>query len=703
MIPRPHTADGADSEPWVRGAGAAVPRAAMYRRLAITSVALSAGYYLGARVGFAFTLHPHPISILWPPNAVLLAAMLLTPPRFWWVLVAAAFPAHLAVELESGVPPEMVVGWFVSNCSEAVIGALCIRRFAPGRLHFDSFRDVSVFLGAAVVAAVTSSFLDAGIVRVIGRSHDSYWRLWRFRSFSNILAEVALVPVIVTWAAGGYAWMRAERRSQRLELALMLIGLLCVGALVFDGTEAGPRTTPALLYLPLPFLLWAAVRLGPLGATTSFLTVVLLAISGAVAGQGPFVSRSPEENARSVQLFLITVGVPMLLLAAIVEERRKAREALQLSEERWTKVFRASPDAMMISRLGDGVVLDVNDRWEALFGRRRDDAVGRTTAELRLYVDDDDRLTVLRVIETHGSVRDVPVDVCDRTGEARNALLTADTADLSGERCVITLVRDVTEQRRAEREAHEQREQLTHLSRVAMLGELSGALAHEINQPLAAILTNAQAAQRFLGSGEFDTDELRDILRDIADDDRRAGEVIRRLRALLKKDDSRFETLDVETLVGDVLDLAHGDLVERNVAARTRFAADLPPVCGDRIQLQQVLLNLVINACDAMSASGAPAPALTVDAERADGGQVRLSISDCGARSLPDETEKLFEPFFTTKRHGLGLGLSISRWIIQAHGGRIWATANADVGATFHVLLPIATAELSASATSPRR
>jgi PAS domain S-box-containing protein len=657
--------------------------------LVLGSLCLAVAYYLGAKLGLALTFRPHPISVLWPPNSLLLAALLLTAPRFWWVLILAALPAHLAAELQSGVPPAMVLGWFVSNCSEALIGAVCIRRLVDGPLHFDSFRHVGVFLiGAVVLAPLLSSFLDAAFVKLVGWGEDSYWRLWRLRFFSNVLAEMTLVPVIVTWATGGLAWLRKGRFRSHLELGLLLVGLLTVGSVVFDQQEAGPSTTPALFYVPLPFLLWAAVRLGPLGTSTALLTMVLLAIWGAIHGQGPFVTSSPEENARSVQLFLIAVGLPMLLLAAVVEEQRKAKEALQLSEERSAKIFRSNPDAIAIVRRSDGAILDVNERWESMFGFSRAEAVGHSTLELKLYVDDRDRQAVIHLLaKTRGHVRDFATEVRDRTGRVRSAMLTAETVEVSGESCVITLLRDVTEQRRAEHEAQEQREQLMHLSRVAMLGELSGALAHELNQPLTAILSNAQAAQRFLAAGRFDPEELGEILQDIADEDRRAGEVIRRLRALLKKEEAQLRRLEVYELVREVLELARSDLIARNIEIDLRLSPDLPAVRGDLVQLQQVLLNLVVNACDAMSADESVVRTLTIQAERA-ANSVQLSIADHGPRILPDQMEKLFQPFFTTKQHGLGLGLSISRWIVTAHGGRIWATANPDGGATFHVVLP---------------
>jgi C4-dicarboxylate-specific signal transduction histidine kinase len=253
---------------------------------------------------------------------------------------------------------------------------------------------------------------------------------------------------------------------------------------------------------------------------------------------------------------------------------------------------------------------------------------------------------------------------------------------------------DITRARQSELQLQEQRAELTHLSRVAVLGELTGALAHELNQPLTAILSNAQAAQRFLAQNPANLSEVSEILTDIVDEDRRAGEVIRRLRALLKKGETRFQPLNLNEVVDEVLDLAHADCVSRGVAIERQFAANLPCVRGDRIQLQQVLLNLTINACDAMRSCDRFGRKLTLTTA-AQAGAVQMSVSDCGHGIAADQMDHLFEPFFTTKEQGLGLGLTICRSIVSAHGGKLWAVNNRAGGATFCVSLPAGFGERS--------
>jgi signal transduction histidine kinase len=538
---------------------------------AVPALLVAAGYYFAARVGFIFTLQPYPISTLWPPNALLLAALALTPTRAWWWLLAAALPAHLLVELQSGVPLTMVLGWYVSNCSEALIGAGLVRAFVPCPLRLDSLHNAGVFLfGGAFVAPVASSFVDAALVSLVGWGERGYWDLVVTRIFSNTLAALTVAPLILTWASVDVSRLRTARLMRYAEACALFAGLLATCMVVFDLPQLDAHTAPALFYLPLPFLVWAALRFGPAGTASAIAVVVVATIFGTVNGLGPFAGSTPQETAREMQLFLSAVAVPMLLLAVVLDERA-----------------------------------------------------------------------------------------------------------------------------RVELDAREQRLQLTHLSRVAMLGELSGGIAHELNQPLTAILSNAQAAQHLVGNKAADPEILVEILRDIIAADQRAGEVIRRLRTLFKRGEPQFQPLDANELVHEVLGIVHGDLVTRSVEVVPELAAALPKVQGDRVELEQVMLNLVMNACDAMAGIPHEQRRLTVRtrAVEVEDGAVQISFSDDGPGFTPEQYAKLFEPFYTTKPRGLGLGLSISRAIIRSHHGRLWGNSTPGKGASFHMVLPALSAK----------
>jgi len=248
---------------------------------------------------------------------------------------------------------------------------------------------------------------------------------------------------------------------------------------------------------------------------------------------------------------------------------------------------------------------------------------------------------------------------------------------------------DVTERRQTELEVARQRSELADLSRMTLLDELSGSLAHELNQPLGAICTNTEAAEILLKKHPRNVGELGAILEDIRQDGWRAGEVVRRLRLLLKKGEVQFQPLDVNEVVKSSLNLIRSDLVNRNVALNTQFALHLPAVNGDDVQLQEVLLNLVRNGCDAMADVEVVRRRLLVRTELAEGEEVRVFVVDRGCGIPPEKMERIFEPFFTTKKNGMGLGLGISLAIVSAHGGRLSAANNKEGGASFQFTLPI--------------
>ena len=260
---------------------------------------------------------------------------------------------------------------------------------------------------------------------------------------------------------------------------------------------------------------------------------------------------------------------------------------------------------------------------------------------------------------------------------------------------------DITKRKRAEEQVARHRNEMAHLSRVSTLGELSASIAHELNLPLSAILSNAQAAQRILANGQTNVAEVREILNDIVSEDKRASEVIRRLRLLLKKSEVQQHSLRISQVVEDVLKLMHGDLLNQKVTVDTQLARDLPNVTGDPVQLQQVLLNLMVNACDAMAGCSTRERRLLIGSEMENGNNaVIVSVTDRGGGIPEEKMEHVFEPFFTTKAKGMGLGLSVCRTIIAAHRGKLWATNNPDRGATFHFSLPVSVPDKEALKTS---
>ena len=836
-------------------------------RIALTALVVAAGYYAGANLGFILRLPPETPSVMWPPNAILTATLLLSSPRRWAIYLLAAFPAHLAAELGLGWPPVLVLLLYVTNCSEALIAALVVRRLsdAPGR--FDTLRRVIAFIvGAVLVAPFVSSFADAaGVAYFVG---EPYWGVWRARFFSNVLTELTLVPAVAIVVTAAPAWLDHASLRRQLEAALLGVGLV-IAVVIGFGTSSHaipgiPRSPIALL---LPFLLWAAARFGPGGASLSLLATTLAAI-GTVTH-----ARPTREEILALQIFLAEISIPLLCLAALIEERRRAQEALRERlrfEElvsRLSGAFVHLPSHEMdqafdewLRRLGESIGLDrlmllrvsgspavatLAHAWTApgvqappppvdllsgdVMGWRmplggpspifRHPALGTGANGDRPAVPADTGQVIPLVAGDHilgglafeagalapaaraalvpglqlvaevfaGALARKEAEDALRAGEAMKAAilsslitgvavldrdgaviavnerwtrLTRDGATWdpgigvgsnyleacrravshgvadAGEAVVgvaqvlarsrevftfdyasgappvdrwytMTVVpldradggavvshTDVTEARRAEVEAQHARQELAHFTRVSTMGELTASIAHELSQPLSGILTNAQAALRFLEKAPPDLGEVHAILDDIVSDDKRAGEVIQRLRDLLRKSELTRVSLDVNGLVRDVIKLLASDAVIRNVS----FGLTLHPtplmVPGDAVQLRQVILNLLLNAMDALE-RGAGARVIAIRSTRPSPDTAHVEVKDAGT-GLPAGVERqIFEPFYTTKPAGMGMGLSIARSIVLAHGGRIWASNNPDRGATFHVALPLDSARAS--------
>ena len=262
----------------------------------------------------------------------------------------------------------------------------------------------------------------------------------------------------------------------------------------------------------------------------------------------------------------------------------------------------------------------------------------------------------------------------------------------NGQMEYIGAVQDVTERRLSEEALGEVRSELAHMTRVTSLGALTASIAHEVNQPLSGIITNASTCLRMLDADPPNVDGARQTAQRTIRDGHRASDVITRLRALFGKRDATAEPLDLNEAIREVIALSRSELQRSQVISRVELADDLPQVTGDRVQLQQVVLNLLLNAADAMSGIDDRPRQLTVRTERDEGDHVRLSVQDAGVGFGPQELDKLFEPFYTTKMGGMGIGLAVSRSIIESHHGRLWATPNNGPGATFSFSIPCAAA-----------
>ena len=373
------------------------PDHAAKRRTLLVAILVAIGYYLTAKIGFAFALQPGSVSTLWMPNSILLAGLLLLPRRSWGIILLAALPAHIASEFQSGVPTAMILSWFITNSFQALFGAFFICWFVADGMRFDKFRDLSIFLVfGAFLAPFLSSFLDVALVKLYGLGTGSYWEIWRVRCLSNILATLTIVPVIITWARGGLAAVRNASWWRYLEAGILTAGLFAVGLTVFSGHYWMPDKTPSLLYWPLPFLLWATVRFGPQGVSTALLLVMFLAISGATQGEGPFVANSSLANALSIQWFLIVVSIPLMALAAVIQERRRAESAARQNEEELAMALNAAQMGTWEWNITESTS-KWSDETKRIFGLAPGDSEG-TPEDFFALVHPQDRAFIMRSI-----------------------------------------------------------------------------------------------------------------------------------------------------------------------------------------------------------------------------------------------------------------------------------------------------------------
>ena len=657
-------------------------------RYSPAAAATAVAYFLGAKLGFALTLVPVPVSVLWPPNAILLAALILIPLRGWPTTLAAVFLAHLAVQFQSGVPAGMVLCWYVSNCAEAALGAWLLRRFTGRLPMFDTFRNCLAFLlCAGLIAPFVTSFVDAGFVALNAWGDASYATVWRTRFFSNVLATLTLVPFILC-TAQHLPRVRELPRASIVEAALSLAVLAAVCWIVFALPVAGSQMAAALLYAPLPLLVAAAIRFGPWGTSASMLVFALIAIWKAAHGEGPFVSNSSLENALSIQLFLIVAWTPVMFMTAIMRDRATAEARARASEEELAIAI----DAAQLGRWE----WDLNTKhltWSKLTRQMYevplDVPVTPETFQRLVHPDDMPVLAAASAAGASGQSFEVEFRVRFADGRIKWIFSKGRTVfDADGRPARVVGVKvDITAKKTAELRMKQIEREVAHSSQVAVAGEFSLALARELQQPLAAILANAGAARRYLTHDPPNLQEVQQIVESIADDNRRAAAVVMQFRDVLRPEGG-WAPIDLMEAVSGVVDIARGDLISRGVSLTTRCATDLPLVGGDAMHLQQVVLNLIVNACDAMD--GVPQESRRVMVELAkhppDG--VLLSVTDSGPGIPTDLGDHIFEPFVTTRSGRLGLGLAICRSVVSVHGGRFWVENPPGGGARFCLVLP---------------
>src|SRR5512133_1176521 len=453
-----------------------------YGWIALQVFLTGVAYYVATEIAWALCFPNSKVSLLFPPHAVLVVILLLVPVRHWWAYPLATILAHFVATQQAHWPVLYALHCEAFDAAQNVLAAAGIRLFIKSPLNKITLRDAIVFVLIAVIIVPFGTAFWGAAFTISNGFGTNYWVEWRNLGISNGVTAVVLVPALLLVANRLSGRVGSVTPIRMIEGSLLGLGIVVVGTYVFANLPSGPETSPALLYAPIPLLIWAALHFGLSGISAAMLVVTFEAIWGAMHGHGPFLQQSPAENALALQMFLIVTGTPLMFLSVLLEDDKRSQQALHEVEE----------------------------------------------------------------------------------------------------------------------DARRHREQINQLSRVSLLGEMTALLAHELNQPLSAIVSNASAGTRFIDQGKEDSAILRDILVDVEADGRRAHEIIGNVRNTIKKGDPTRRRIDLNELVTNVAHVVRPDAVGNSCEVETSLAKDLPSIEGDPVQIQQVLVNLVSNAFDAM-------------------------------------------------------------------------------------------------------
>jgi PAS domain S-box-containing protein len=626
----------------------------------------------------AMSMTPRTGAPFWLPDSVLLCALLLSRPRNWWIYLAAPLPVRLFVALTPDTPTWFLLAAFANDSLKALLAAALLRRALPGpRIRFDSLREFWIYLACAAAAAPSLSGV-AGAASWAPLGH-AFWPTWRNWFLGDALANVVLTPLLLCLAAD---WRRlAQARPLRyLEGAAIFSGLVFAVELAYRRGLNDPSLIDLYDYIPVAFLLLAAVRFGPAGASGSLSIMSLISILATSATQSSSSAPAATDSVLVIQLFLLVIGIPIMSLSVLMEQQHKTEQSLRESETRFRTMADTAPVMIWIADPNKAATF-FNRGWLEFTGRDIEQAVSDGWSRC---VHPDQRNECLAGYSSSFDARRQWHTECQlrrADGEYRWMLCSgaprfAPDGVFAG---YIVSCSDISDLKNVQ-EASLARQKLESL------GVLSAGIAHDFNNLLGSIHSNAEVAEAVGADGSFPGEEIQ-VIKALA---MRGSEIVRQLMIYAGGEKSDFEHVDLSGLVREMLVLIKVS-ISKSAVLETDLAKNLPAVLGNGAQIQRVVMNLVLNASDALGGrSGAITVATSLVTGGSGGNFVKLEVSDTGTGITKEAQARIFDPFFTTKFPGRGLGLAVVQGIVRTHNGTIELASVPGQGTTFRIVWPSA-------------
>jgi PAS domain S-box-containing protein len=643
------------------------------RRALVIAALFVVSYVLLAWATRSYLVRPFGITP-WNPSAGLALALLLVfGVRFWPALAVATF---LSALLTRGIPPPPYIQLLAPVAvTVGYIGMAAWLRGPLGfRVEFDRFRDVSMLVAVAAVGTLLVAIAFVFAIQPGKLTSETGFYSTVLRSWIGHLIGIVINTPLLLMLANWPRMKRMLRRWSPAEIAVQFCAVILTLWIVFGSGWSSPYKLFYLLFLPL---MWIAVRHAIVGAMLG-INVIQLGLIVAVAHS----DSHGEIAVTELQFMMLALAVTGLVLGMVVAEMRDASAALNESESRLRAIVSTAPDSI-ITVDQQGYIVATNPAAAQVFDYATRDMIGKPVIEM---------LPEFESVALIG-------EVCELTGVRSSGArfpveISVGTTKNRVPELRIAVTRDITRRKAMECQLDEKQAEVHRSARLAAAGEMAAALAHELHQPLSAIRNYARAATMLspaAGAG--------DLLKKVEREAARAAEVVRRLRNFFRGGVSRRERLGVRQLVDGALAPMREQAAQQRITLETSIAADDADLQVDRVQTETVIHSLVGNAMEAIAASNAPRRCVRITTDGARDGWVRCSVEDTGPGISAAIADRLFEPFATTKATGIGLGLAMSRSMIESHGGKLWAERGSGGGTVFHFSLPVAGARVARRAS----